>query len=196
MDTCGSTGSANVEWTIADECGNSVSSSATFTIEDTTGPNIQCPESQTLECDGSGNVLELDGWLAGASADDACGSVSLVNDFAAVTTECGSAGSAGVAWTATDDCGNEATCSANFSIVDTAAPSSVCPEDMTVQCDGQGNFEAMNSWLTGASGSDLCSEVTTSNDLGGSPETGMTDSCGAAGTRMITWTNADACQNT
>jgi hypothetical protein len=196
VDTCGSTGTADVEWTIADECGNSASSSATFTIEDKTGPNIQCPESQTLECDGSGNSLELESWLAGASADDTCGSVTLVNNFAAVTTECGSAGSAGVAWTATDDCGNESTCSANFSIVDTAPPSSVCPEDMTVQCDGQGNTEALNNWLAGASGSDLCSEVTTSNDLGGSVETGMTDACGAAGSRMITWTNSDACQNT
>ena len=63
-DDCGATGSATVTFTATDDCGLATSTTATFTIEDTTPPAFSATaDDLTVECDGAGNLAELNGWL-------------------------------------------------------------------------------------------------------------------------------------
>ena len=195
-DDCGATGSATVTFTATDDCGNATSTTATFTIVDTVAPEVVDAESLTVECDGLGNVDELEAWLAsngGASASDICSDVTWSNNFEALSDDCGATGSATVTFTATDDCGNATSTTATFTIVDTVAPEVEDAKDLTVECDGQGNGGDLESWLAsngGASASDICSDVTWSNDF-----EGLSDDCGATGSATVTFTATDDCGN-
>jgi large repetitive protein len=198
-DACGATGSVTVTFTATDDCGNSESTSATFTIQDTTAPTITISATDlTVECDGSGNVAQLNAWLAangGASASDSCSAVTWSNDFTSVSAACGATGSVTVTFTATDDCGNTESTSATFTIQDTTAPTiTISANDLTVECDGSGNVAQLNAWLAangGASASDSCSAVTWSNDF-----TSVSAACGATGSVTVTFTATDDCGNT
>ena len=150
-----------------------------------------------MQCDGLGNTAALNAWLAsngGASASDACSSVTWSNNFTLVSDTCGATGSATVTFTATDACGNASTTSATFTIIDDTNPViAVQASDLTVQCDGLGNTTALNAWLAsngGASASDACSSVTWSNNF-----TLVSDTCGATGSATVTFTATDACGN-
>ncbi|MCD8518858.1 MAG: hypothetical protein LRY32_04555, partial [Flavobacterium sp.] len=154
----------------------------TFTIIDNINPTIITQASNLeVQCDGLGNTAALNAWLAsngGASASDACSSVTWSNNFTSVSDTCGATGSATVTFTATDACGNASTTSATFTIVDDTNPViAIQASDLTVQCDGLGNTAALNAWLAsngGASASDACSSVTWSNNF-----TSVSDTCGA-----------------
>ena len=165
-DDCGETGMSTVTFTVTDDCGNSVYTSAQFTIEDTTAPSMDVESADlTVECDGAGNLSELNGWIAsngGASASDDCSSVTWSNDFEGLSDDCGATGAATVTFTATDDCGLSTSTTATFTIEDTTDPSiDIASADLTVECDGAGNTTELNNWLNshgGASASDLCSD--------------------------------------
>jgi gliding motility-associated-like protein len=197
-DDCGATGSATVIFTATDDCGNTSTSTATFTIVDTIDPMIDVEASDlTVECDGSGNVQDLQAWLdsnGGASASDNCSNVTWSNDFTALSDDCGATGSATVVFTATDDCGNSVTTSATFTIVDTVPPViDIVASDLTVECDGEGNVQDLQAWLDsngGSSSSDDCSSVTWSNDF-----TALSDDCGATGSATVVFTATDDCGN-
>lgn len=197
-DDCGATGSATVTFTATDDCGNYSETTATFTIEDTVNPFIdQAASNIKVECDGQGNVEALEAWLlsnGGALSSDTCGSVSWSNDFDGLSDECGATGTALVVFTAADECGNTSKTSASFTIIDTTNPTiDVEANDLTVECDGQGNVEALEAWLAshgGASASDLCGGVEWSNNFDG-----LSDDCGATGSAMVTFTATDDCGN-
>jgi gliding motility-associated-like protein/uncharacterized repeat protein (TIGR01451 family) len=109
-----------------------------------------------------------------------------------LSDECGATGSATVTWTATDDCGNTTTTTATFTIVDTTAPVfTTIPEDLTVECDGEGNTNELNAWLAEVTAEDDCGGVTITNDF-----TALSDECGATGSATVTWTATDDCGNT
>jgi hypothetical protein len=96
-------------WSAMDCSGNASTTTQVITIEDTTAPAVTDAMDLTVECDGTGNVADLDAWLAsngGASATDACSGVTWSNDFDALSDDCGATGAATVIFTATDDCGN------------------------------------------------------------------------------------------
>ncbi len=190
-DDCGATGSATVVWTATDDCNRTATCTATVTVEDTTDPEITCPDSLTVECDGEGNTADLNAWLAGTTASDECGEVTITNDFAGLSDGCGATGTATVTWTATDDCDRTAMCSATFTIVDTIDKVITCPEDLTVECDGAGNTAELDAWLADVSAADACGDVTIVNDFAG-----LSDGCGATGTATVTWTATDDCDNT
>ena len=195
-DDCGATGSATVTFTATDDCGLATSTTATFTIEDTTPPAFSATaDDLTVECDGAGNLAELNGWLnsnANAAASDICGGVTWSHDFIALSDDCGATGMSTVTFTVTDDCGNSVYTSAQFTIEDTTAPSmDVESADLTVECDGAGNLSELNGWIDsngGASASDDCSSVTWSNDF-----EGLSDDCGATGAATVTFTATDDC---
>jgi gliding motility-associated-like protein len=112
--------------------------SQTINVQDTTPPTIDTQANNlTVECDGAGNITDLNNWLAsnaGAFASDSCGNVTWSNDFSALSDGCGETGSATVVFTATDDCGNTSTTSATFTIEDTTAPTVPTDDGSTVQC--------------------------------------------------------------
>jgi len=120
---CGNTETITRTWTATDECGNSSSCEQTITVADTKPPEFTTvPEDKVVQRDGNGNLTELDSWLASVvKADDACGNVTISNDFSAFPYECGHTGSVTVTWTAEDECGGTATTSATFTIEDPTA---------------------------------------------------------------------------
>src|SRR5690606_34502009 len=150
---CGLTGSATVTFTATDSCGNASTTTATFTIEDTTDPVLITPaQNLTVECDGAGNSVQLNAWLAtagGAIASDTCGSIVWTNNFTTLSDGCGMTGSATVTFTATDECGlGSIITTATFTIEDTTSPVVTIPaQDMTVECDGLGNGAELAAWL-------------------------------------------------
>ncbi len=190
-DECGETGSATVTWTATDDCGNSANTSAMVTVEDTTPPLISGIEDRTAECDGAGNIAEVDEWLAAAAAEDGCGDADLSDDFAGLSDDCGETGAATVTWTAIDDCGNEATASATFTVEDTTAPSISGVEDVTVECDGAGNTADLEAWRASpAVAEDACGETTLEAEVGE-----LSDECGATGSAEGNWMAMDDCGN-
>jgi len=195
---CGNTGSATVIFTATDACGNTATTSATFTIEDNTPPTIDVSASDMfVECDGNGNNVDINMWLAthgGATASDNCGNVIWGHNFTGLNG-CGFAGSATVVFTATDACGNTATTSATFTIEDTTPPVITIPADNGfAECEGLTNT-ALNAWLTnngGAMATDICGAITWTNDYNGLDNI----ICGLSGTVVVTFMAKDACGNT
>src|SRR5690606_559348 len=129
----------------------------------------------------------LNDWLASngaASASDSCSNITWTNNFTALSDECGATGSASVTFTATDDCGNVATTTATFTIEDTTNPTiDTVANDVTVECDGQGNTQALIRSLASngaASASDSCSNITWTNNF-----TALSDECGATGSATV-----------
>ncbi|MBA6157392.1 hypothetical protein H3Z83_12815, partial [Tenacibaculum sp. S7007] len=117
----------NVTFTATDECGNSSTVTAGYLIKDETPPTItKQPTGKTVECDGSGNIDELNAWLAnngGATAEDDCSAVSWSNDFEAINYSCSFIGEVEVVFKAIDGCGNTIdTEKRKFIIEDTIKP--------------------------------------------------------------------------
>ncbi|MCX7549238.1 hypothetical protein OS191_00125, partial [Xanthomarina sp. F2636L] len=128
-----------VIFTATDACGNSSSTTATYSIIDTVAPEISTAASPlTVECDGNGNITDLNTWLnsnGGASATDDCSAIAWTNNFNGLSDDCGETGSATVTFTATDACGNSSSTTATFTIEDTIAPvAPAAPADITVEC--------------------------------------------------------------
>lgn len=197
---CGNTGEVTVTFTATDACGNSVSTVAKFTIVDTTKPVFDIePQNAEVECDGAGNTAEYEAWLAAyadAQASDNCGTVTYSYSIVDTVVLCGKTSQKVVRFTATDECGNRVSKQATFTIVDTTAPDFITePEDVTVECDGAGNMNELNAWLSsnggGATATDLCStKVTWSNNY-----RGLSNDCGGTGSATVTFTATDDCGN-
>jgi hypothetical protein len=194
---CG--GFVDVTWTYSGDCVDDQSCTRRFTVTgDHDGPVFSPSASNmTVECDGTGNEVDLNDWLnghGGAAATDNCGSVTWSNNFSGLTAGCGSTSSATVTFAATDACGNTSYTTATFTIEDTTSPDfNAESTDQTVECDGSGNSAALIAWLNnhgGASASDACGAVTWSNNF-----TGLSDGCGATGSATVTFTATDECGN-
>lgn len=78
----------------------------------------------TVQCDGNGNINDLNNWLNSNGNADIEGNcdVTWTNNFTGLSDECGATGSALVTFTATDACGNSASTTATFTIIDTLSP--------------------------------------------------------------------------
>ena len=114
-------------WTVTDECDNSSSATQVITVGDTTPPSIDGEAmDEVVECDGLGNLDELQAWLdanGNAIASDNCSELIWTNDFDALSDECGETGQVTVVFTVEDDCGNASSTTATFTIEDNTAPS-------------------------------------------------------------------------
>ena len=69
----------------------------------------------------------------------------------------------------------------------------VNPSDLTVECDGDGNQNELNTWLNnqgGASSSDECGSVVWTNDFNS-----ISNECGETGSVIVTFTATDDCGN-
>lgn len=196
---CGNTGSALVTFIATDACGNTVTTTATFTIVDTKAPIMTtAPQNAVVECDGNGNLTEYNAWLAnngGAIATDACSGVTWTYAVVDTSNLCGKTQVITVNFTATDACGNSVMKQATFKTVNTTGPQFVVDaQNLTVECDGNGNTNDLMAWLNthgGASAANACSlDLTWTNDF-----KGLTKSCGSTGSTVVNFKVTDSCGN-
>ncbi len=197
---CGNTGTVSVDFYVQDACGNENPTpiTGTFTITDNAPPVITNPAVfTTVECDGSGNLTELNNWLnsnGGAAANDLCGgNLTWTNDFISLSNGCGSTGSGSVVFSVTDECGNIEETTAVFAIQDTTDPVwTSAPTSLSINCDTGNDVTAqINNWLAnngGGSATDDCGIVSYSNNYAG-----LSDGCGASGTTSVTFSAFDEC---
>ena len=148
---CADAGDNTVTLTVTDVNGNVSTATAIVTVEDNIPPAITCPEDLVVECDGLGNVTELQDWLDSVTASDACG-VTISNDFTTLSDDCGATGTALVTFTAIDSNGNVSICQASFTIVDTTAP--------TLSSDAQDISPNETPITFTVNSSDICGDVT------------------------------------
>ena len=194
---CGATGSAVVNFTATDECG-STETNAVLTIVDTEAPVMNLPAADlVVNCNGSGNLVELNNWLnnhGGAQASDACSNVIWTNNFTNLSNGCGLTGSTTVTFAAIDACGNNNITTATFTIRDIAAPIiNVAANNLISTCGDPNQGINIQNWLTnhgGANASDFCGSVIWTNNF-----STLSDGCGATGNAIVTFTATDECGN-
>ncbi len=189
-------------WTAEDDCGNSFTCDQTIMVSDTLLPvALNKAEDLTVECDGSGNVDDLNAWLtdnAGAVATDDCGSLEYVKHeitpFPAGNFQCKKC--VEYAFWAKDGCNADSISldTVKFCIEDRLAPTfKVLALDTTVQCDGSGNISDLTTWLGnngGASAIDSCSAIVWSYQVINTQE-----NCGLTRTVTYEFTAEDSCGN-
>ncbi|MBN2237385.1 MAG: gliding motility-associated C-terminal domain-containing protein, partial [Bacteroidales bacterium] len=193
---CAETGIALVTFTATDNCGNFVNTSASFKIVDSTPPALTSASSDLIvECDGLGNVNEINDWLnsnAGADANDNCGTITWSNNYNNLSDLCATTGSATVLFTATDDCGNQLHTSSKIQIIDTKPPiwsTELGSLDKTLNCD---DAEGLRLALESAPiATDICGSAT----LNASIEEIEATTCPNSFTLKRSWTASDACGN-
>jgi len=193
---CGATGSAYVTFTATDQCGNT-ETAAWLIVQDVTAPTLTSPAANlTVETDGQGNTTQLNAWLnsnGGATATDACGTITWTDNFTSVNITCGHAGNATVTFTALDACGNATTSAATFTITDQVNPTLLQPaHDLSIP-SGPASDSLLQNWLAnhgGADAYDLGGDVTWQHNF-----STLTDSCGATGSAIVTFTASDPCGN-
>jgi len=167
--------------------------------DDPTQPTITIDaQNLILECDSSNTQSQINGWLLnnGGATSNTNPNYIWTHDYivGSETTGCGTTGSVVVNFTVTADCGSTNTTQALIIINDTTKPEILLQAvDETVECDGLGNFTAIDSWLTingGAIVADDCSNVTWSNNY-----IDLSDECSETGETHVIFTATDDCGN-
>ena len=190
-DPCGDAVSFSIS-AFDPDCGRLLTETFTVSREDTTPPFItEGPADVTVDCD---DVPEMAGSDA-ITASDNCGEPVSISEGAEVRFDgsCPNEYFLQRRWTVTDYCGNESIWEQIVTVHDVTAPEVTAATDQTVECDGMGNLDALNTWLDsngGATATDACSGVIWSNDF-----TGLSDDCGTTGSATVTFTATDECGN-
>ena len=156
---CGATGAATVTFTVTDVCGNPTTTAAKITVEDTQPPALEnVPANVEVECDAVPPASEA------VAASDACSSgdeLSLELGEERTDGRCKDEYALARTWTATDACGQTDVLTQIVNVVDSKAPTfSATPSPQTTrECDGKGNTEEFEAWLSshaGGEASDSC----------------------------------------
>jgi large repetitive protein len=175
-------------WTATDACGNETSHTQTITVQDTTAPTFveNLPGDQTVECSDVPAAVVL-------TATDNCGTANVSFNESTQEGACAGAYTITRTWTATDACGNETSRTQTITVQDTTAPVITNEaSNISVECDGTGNQNAINNWLNnngGATATDNCSDVSWSNDFDA-----LSNDCSTA--IVVIFTATDDCGNT
>ncbi len=196
--TCGSSFSTFAVFIVTDACGGMSTTSAEFTAEDSNAPEILIhAQNLIVNCEVSNFDSSIQLWLdnhGGSSANDLCGEITWINDFAPLSDSC-QLGITLVRFTAIDGCGNSSTTLATLELTDNDIPTIEVPaQSMTVECDGAGNSAELNTWLDshgGASGIVACGTPSWSHTL-----TTQTDNCGSSYSIFTVFTLTDSCGET
>ncbi len=151
-------------WLVQDECNNEALHSQIITVQDNSGPSITPPTTTdvVIQCTGvpSAPITQIMNWSDNLTVNDNCNTVIWSNDFSGLTGGCGgTTGTATVTYTADDGCNTDAI-TINFTVQDSNPPNILMgAADITVECDGAGNINDLNTWLAnraGAVASDVC----------------------------------------
>ncbi|MFZ1748839.1 MAG: HYR domain-containing protein [Saprospiraceae bacterium] len=102
-------------------------------VEDVIKPVITCPTNVTVGNALDGRTIVLVGQ---ATATDACGILSILNDFNGTDDASGDypLGNTTVCWTATDNFNNTASCCMTVTVLDNTPPIITCPDTIKVEC--------------------------------------------------------------
>ena len=130
---------------------------------DTLAPTLIAPTLDTIvNCDGLGNLADLQSWLdnnAGADVTDLCGgSVDWMHDYIAggvpsFSCDNDTTNRLTVTFTASDNCSNTIQQTARFIVVDTSAPTiTAVAQDTIVYCDGSDALPDLQSWIDNNAG--------------------------------------------
>lgn len=177
-----------VTFTAVNSC-DSYQTFAVLTIQDTQAPTIvNPPPNITIECGETDTISDL-------IAEDNCSSGVTISFFdSSIGGSCLGEEIITRTWTAIDDCGNVNTHIQTISFNDFTSPNiTTTATDLSVACDGSGNLADLNNWLStngGALASDVCSDVTWSNDF-----TTLDSDCSVTVSSLVTFTASDACGN-
>ncbi|MEP6647804.1 MAG: hypothetical protein ABJC12_12015, partial [Saprospiraceae bacterium] len=193
---CGASGTAIVTFTAADGCGFTTTT-AILNIIDDTPPMIDLPAlNMVVQCNGSGNVPELNNWIdhtGGAHGSDVSG-IFWSNDYSSISNSCGATGEAFVTFKATDGCGNTSTTNASFTIEDHVAPNLILAAiDTTIECSAAGQNIILQNWLNkrgGATSTDVCGNIIWSNNY-----SSLSNDCGSSGNVSVVFKATDDCGN-
>jgi gliding motility-associated-like protein len=186
-------------WNFTDDCGNT---SANFVqeiiVQDTTAP-IWITQvgslNTTIECNDAKALANAQNSfpIASDNCDTTLNNIKkTAGEFVASST-CANSGTYTNTWNVTDDCGNNSeTFTQVITIQDSETPKMITKAtDIVVECDGQGNQNAITNWLAnngGAIASDNCSEIIWTNNFNT-----IANDCSAAAT--VVFTATDACGN-
>ncbi|VAV84156.1 hypothetical protein MNBD_BACTEROID02-1027, partial [hydrothermal vent metagenome] len=184
-------------WDIHDNCGNSTSYTQTINVNPTPQAYFVATQDVYVPCADKANVASYisDLYYTNDRDSDRCGIYGYAKpNYTEIAESCGSFE---VTYTFTDDCGRTSNASLTVFIVDDINPSILlASNDMTVECDGDGNVEQYATWLAnngGATASDNCdTDLTWSNDDASHP---FSDDCGATGQKTVIFTVTDDCGN-
>lgn len=152
------------------------------------GAILFCPEDQTVESDGAGNLADYEAWLASAFTDRPD---DLTVHFGEPQPGCGNTGAITVTWRVgtgegSGDCGAGAECSATFSIEDKTPP--VLSVDTTP-------ISIKDPFCIGRAKVALPAASATDNDDSAPELTCDAPEIFEPGLTTVTWTASDACGN-
>ncbi|MFK7932956.1 MAG: hypothetical protein AB8G22_05560, partial [Saprospiraceae bacterium] len=188
-------------WTVSDDCNNSNVFTQVITVEDTTAPEIDTEASnRTVQCDGAGNVTELQDWLnsnGGATASDNCANFEWTYSDPTLSDDCGETGTVTVTFTVTDECGNPSSTTATFTIFDDTDPEFTVPQDVTISCEDNENDLTLTGDVTDES--DVCDnnigEANYTDEVIFGADDPNDDICEGESRITRTWRLVDECDN-
>jgi uncharacterized repeat protein (TIGR01451 family) len=146
-----SVGTHTIIWIVEDEAGNTATCEQTITVVEDEAPVISSIENLEIDCAMPGNEDLIKEWLDSVTATDNCSdpvNVTYNIDLETFDISCDNAGETTVIWTATDEAGNTATTSAMLIINDTRIPTFDDVVGMTVECDGEGNLDEWDTFIS------------------------------------------------
>ena len=190
---CGGSGSFVRTFTVTDACGNTSTCAQTVTVEINVAPSITCPANVTVQLDAmcAMDTTTADIGLPIFNGGCNVNTINYVDDVIGLT-DCGGTGIFTRTFTIDDGCGNTSSCVQEVVVEDMVNPSITCPEDITVDLDGDCAYD-VDPVITGnPSCADNCSMTSFSytDDLAGLTE------CSSTGVILRTWTATDDCGNT
>ena len=197
--SCDDEDGLSIEFIASDDCGNTNITVGEFKVNSNAPITVATePTNVEVECDDDINSAFDDFIATQAGATlNACGDVTFATIpenpmVPTINDQCDEA-SIDVSFVATDACGQMITIMATFTVTDNTAPTASEGDDLELECNDD-NLDAINIWLSNNAGidaSDICSDVTISNDF---DPTSLDVDC-HDDPITVTFTITDACGN-